>query len=54
MMTLDSIRRLFAEAFATGDHITFLAAKVAYWNYQRYGMMTPEDVANQKRAWGIE
>lgn len=54
MMTIDSIRRLFAEAFATGNHITFLAAKVAYRDYLRYGMMTPEDVANQKKAWGIE
>lgn len=54
MMTIDSIRRLFAEAMVTGNHITFLAAKTAYRDYQRYGMLTPGDVQQLKQAWGIE
>lgn len=54
MMTIDSIRRLFAEAMVTGDHITFLAAKTAYRDYQRYGMLTPGDVQQLKKSWGIE
>lgn len=54
MMSIDSVRRLFAEALATGDHILFLAAKTAMWNLQRYGMLTPCDVANLKKSWGIE
>ena len=54
MMTIESIRRLFAEALATGNHITFLAAKAAYRDYQRYGMLTPGDVQQLKKVWGIE
>lgn len=54
MMTIEQIRRLFAQALATGNHITFLAAKTAFWNHQRYGMLTPLDVANLKKSWGIE
>ena len=54
MMTIESIRRLFAEALMTGNHITFLASKVAMSNYHRYGMLTPLDVANLKKSWGIE
>ena len=54
MMTIESIRRLFAEALATRNHITFLAAKTAYRDYQRYGMLTPGDVQQLKKAWGIE
>lgn len=54
MMTLGSIRMLFAEALMKGDHILFLAAKVAMMNYQRYGMLTPLDVANLKKSWGVE
>lgn len=54
MMTIESIRRLFAEAIVTNDHITFLAAKTAYRDYQRYGMLTPGDVQQLKQAWGIE
>lgn len=54
MMTIESIRRLFAEALMTGDHITFLASKVAMMNYHRYGMLTPMDVENLKKSWGIE
>lgn len=54
MMTIDSIRRLFAEAMVTGNHITFLAAKTAYRDYQRYGMLTPGDVQQLKQVWGIE
>lgn len=54
MMTIDSIRRLFAEAMVTGNHITFLAAKTAYRDYQRYGMLTPGDVQQLKKSWGIE
>lgn len=53
MMTIESIRRLFAEALITRNHITFLAAKTAMLNHQRYGMLTPLDVANLKKAWGI-
>lgn len=54
MMTIESIRRLFAEALSTRNHITFLAAKTAYLDYQRYGMLTPGDVENLKQVWGIE
>lgn len=54
MMTIESIRRLFAEALATGNHITFLAAKTAMMNYHRYGMLTPGDVAQLKKIWGVE
>lgn len=54
MMTIESIRRLFAEAMATRNHITFLAAKTAYRDYQRYGMLTPGDVQQLKKSWGIE
>lgn len=54
MMTIDSIRRLFAEAMVTGNYITFLAAKTAYRDYQRYGMLTPGDVQQLKKSWGIE
>lgn len=54
MMTIESIRRLFAQAMLTGDHITFLAAKTAYRDYQRYGMLTPGDVAQLKKIWGIK
>lgn len=54
MMTIESIRRLFAEALATGNHITFLAAKTAYRDYQRYGMLTPGDVQQLKKVWGVE
>lgn len=54
MMTIGSIRRLFAEAMVTGNHITFLAAKTAYRDYQRYGMLTPGDVQQLKKSWGIE
>lgn len=54
MMTIDSIRRLFAEAMVTGNHITFLAAKTAYRDYQRYGMLTPGDVEKLKQTWGVE
>lgn len=54
MMTIEQIRRLFAESIATRNHITFLAAKTAFWNYQRYGQLTPLDVANLKKSWGVE
>ena len=54
MMTIESIRRLFAEALATRNHITFLAAKTALWNYQIYGQLTALDVENLKRTWGVE
>lgn len=54
MMTIESIRRLFAESLMTGNHILFLASKTAMFNYHRYGMLTPGDVANLKKSWGIE
>lgn len=54
MMTIESIRRLFAEALVTRNHITFLAAKTAYRDYQRYGMLTPSDVQQLKKAWVVE
>lgn len=54
MMTIESIRRLFAEALMTRNHITFLASKVSMINYNRYGMLTPADVENLKKSWGVE
>ena len=54
MMTIESIRRLFAEALATRNYITFLAAKTAYRDYQRYGMLTHGDVQQLKKSWGIK
>ena len=54
MMTIESVRRLFAEALMTRNHITFLAAKTAMWNLIRYGMLTPVDVAQLKKTWGVE
>lgn len=54
MMTIESIRRLFADALMTRNHITFLASKVAMINYHRYGMLTPGDVEKLKQTWGVE
>lgn len=54
MMTIESVRRLFAEALMTRNHITFLAAKTAMWNLNRYGMLTPADVAQLKKTWSVE
>lgn len=54
MMTLQSIRMLWAEALMTRNHITFLAAKTAMLNYHRYGMLTPGDVEKLKQTWGVE
>lgn len=54
MMTIESIRRLFAEALVTRNHITFLAAKTAMWNLNRYGMLTVLEVENLKQTWGVE
>lgn len=54
MMTIESIRMLWAEALMTRNHIMFLAAKVAMLNYHRYGMLTPLDVENLKKSLGVE
>lgn len=54
MMTIESIRSLWAESLMTRNHIMFLAAKTAMLNYHRYGMLTPGDVENLKKSWGVE